>query len=739
MNAYAIVFDYPIPESSYVPGSYNNRAFYYDLIHLGEDILLSEKTPIRAIADGKIVQYEYHSGYATTNDGTSIVAVVEHILDSTITFQLKVGDTKTVTVNKVCSIYGHIRKSEEYDGAKLTWEIGQEIKKGEIIGYVNDDAHNGDGSEHLHMGIRLGGHPNYWVYYGYENDSIAESSVLNFASASEIIDNLRCSETPQDHSLARIGGQGTTYWIQNGIMYYISSPNIFSDMVGIPGWGHICDFPAEALSLFQNGIDGNGTDFIGTSSTSEKILIKLINDPKVYRIENGERRWITTLDAFNSLGLDEDDIIIVSQEIIDLFPEGAGIFLGPADINLRVHDFIRTPDPIFADPSSDIFNPNFEANIEIRNDGSSYITIGRMYLEIYNASTGAKLWDMADPISGEPKYVENLTLMPDETFNFGRVVSFFREPGLFRLTARAEIDGQSGELASMNFQVFSKGNIITASQNGALFSMDLPNKVTTYIGEIGISGITDIAYENSRFYGITFTQLISIDLTSKVGSVVGDAGFDDMNALAISANGIIYTATTDGEFISIDPTTAKGTLIGFFGTDLTSGGDMAFHDDGILYASVNRRGYINYWLATVDISTGYATLIGDIGFNNVYGLSFSDGLLYGATSSGQVLAINLMTGEGTLLFQNNIQHWGMTTINDSTIEPDVDNDNDGYTEEQGDCDDNDPLINPGAEDICDDGIDQNCDGTDPDCAPDVDAGGGNGGGGGGCFIGSFFK
>ncbi len=43
---------------------------------------------------------------------------------------------------------------------------------------------------------------------------------------------------------------------------------------------------------------------------------------------------------------------------------------------------------------------------------------------------------------------------------------------------------------------------------------------------------------------------------------------------------------------------------------------------------------------------------------------------------------------------------------------DIDDDKDGYTENQGDCDDSDDTIYPWAEEICDDGIDQNCDGSD---------------------------
>lgn len=45
----------------------------------------------------------------------------------------------------------------------------------------------------------------------------------------------------------------------------------------------------------------------------------------------------------------------------------------------------------------------------------------------------------------------------------------------------------------------------------------------------------------------------------------------------------------------------------------------------------------------------------------------------------------------------------------------VDIDGDGHNTSV-DCDDADPLIFPGAEDVCEDGVDQDCDGFDPDCS-----------------------
>ncbi len=47
---------------------------------------------------------------------------------------------------------------------------------------------------------------------------------------------------------------------------------------------------------------------------------------------------------------------------------------------------------------------------------------------------------------------------------------------------------------------------------------------------------------------------------------------------------------------------------------------------------------------------------------------------------------------------------------------DIDNDGDSYTENQGDCNDDDAAIYPGAVEICGDGIDQDCNGSDLICS-----------------------
>ena len=73
-----------------------------------------------------------------------------------------------------------------------------------------------------------------------------------------------------------------------------------------------------------------------------------------------------------------------------------------------------------------------------------------------------------------------------------------------------------------------------------------------------------------------------------------------------------------------------------------------------------------------------------------------------------------------LLFDSRVKHWraGLSAVPldqpvTLTIDPDklqLDIDADGYTPAQGDCNDYDPTINPGAVEILGDGIDNNCNG-----------------------------
>lgn len=54
----------------------------------------------------------------------------------------------------------------------------------------------------------------------------------------------------------------------------------------------------------------------------ETILVRAVNDYKVYKIENGEKHWIVNQDAFMSNGFDFTQIEEISKLDLELYPKG---------------------------------------------------------------------------------------------------------------------------------------------------------------------------------------------------------------------------------------------------------------------------------------------------------------------------------------------------------------------------------------------------------------------------------
>jgi len=176
------------------------------------------------------------------------------------------------------------------------------------------------------------------------------------------------------------------------------------------------------------------------------------------------------------------------------------------------------------------------------------------------------------------------------------------------------------------------------------------------VGPTGRTNVTDIAFHGPTLYGVSFSELLRLDPETGVASAIGSIGFQT-NGLAVASDGTIYAATTGGELVRVNPVTGAGTLVGSFGGGLTSSGDLAFDSNDVLYGALNSGGSVA--LASIDRGTGAATVIGSTGLGTLYGLAFFCCRLYGTSGPGELVDVNVATGQATVIGRNALTHWGM--------------------------------------------------------------------------------
>lgn len=166
--------------------------------------------------------------------------------------------------------------------------------------------------------------------------------------------------------------------------------------------------------------------------------------------------------------------------------------------------------------------------------------------------------------------------------------------------------------------------------------------------------ITDIdADPQDRLWGISQEKLYRIDRTSASAEEVGSTGLSNLVALEWVDESHLYAANSDGAFLTIDPQTAEAEIIGEFGDEWQSSGDLEIGPDGILYATV-RNGSDGDVLVEIDRDSGRATPVDagtHLGFPYVFGLSSLGGKLLGLTtnlgSSGTGFLIEIDPNTGT--------------------------------------------------------------------------------------------
>jgi len=201
--------------------------------------------------------------------------------------------------------------------------------------------------------------------------------------------------------------------------------------------------------------------------------------------------------------------------------------------------------------------------------------------------------------------------------------------------------------------------VITFTPDSALYRLNPRSHVKVREGLTGVE-LTDVTFRGKTLYAISFTDLYWLNAATGASHHIGSLGFSSANALVTQPKtGTLYGADQFGDFFKINSRTGHATLIGTFGGGLGSAGDLTFAN-GHLYAAVSKSGSPDSFLATVNVRTGSAKIVGNTGYRNVWGLITGNGALYGATYGGSFLAISATTGRGKVIWQEGIAAAGMT-------------------------------------------------------------------------------
>lgn len=161
----------------------------------------------------------------------------------------------------------------------------------------------------------------------------------------------------------------------------------------------------------------------------------------------------------------------------------------------------------------------------------------------------------------------------------------------------------------------------------------------------------DIAIDDlGTGYGVTNTNVLySIDLGAQSTSFIGNTGFLQAG-LAFEFGGLFGSGGNN--LYSIDSTTGVATIVGpGVGGNFNSSGDIAFAGGDLFYAtSSNSCDGIGDCLWTIDANSGVGTIVGATGFDDLVGLVFIDGELFGTSASdNNIYLLDTITGAGTFV------------------------------------------------------------------------------------------
>lgn len=212
----------------------------------------------------------------------------------------------------------------------------------------------------------------------------------------------------------------------------------------------------------------------------------------------------------------------------------------------------------------------------------------------------------------------------------------------------------SAQAADFGYLGTNDGRIGTVDLDTGVFSSIVDTTLNNTLGDIAISN-TGVIFANSISATGGNNTLYRVNPNSGVITPVGDTNVNNIAGLAINTNtDVLYgssfaQAPISGRFLSLNASTGAATTINDI-PNFSAAGDLAYNPSTNTFFGTSTTP-TNSTLFSIGLD-GSSQEIGDIGFDNVYGLILDGSTLYGFTRDGEQLTINTSTGVGT--FENNV-------------------------------------------------------------------------------------
>jgi hypothetical protein len=272
------------------------------IYHLGEDLKASSPQPVRAIANGVVVDACYMNGYGN-------VVAIQHTLPDN---------------SQIISIYGHLSSqqilsvgNDPATGKRLGPIIpnGAAVTKGQLVGFIGTRSENGNWAEHLHFGIKKA------AYYDkndrYRDRGMGDSSsyIAQFYKPSDYLNLIRAVGSPVT---CRLSNMGNKIWV----------PSV--DTMNFCGWRMDDIRPVTQIEMNRHttvsvSLSFPSGTFIEKAGSPEISLIKEYADGG--GVKNRFRQGFSSWSAFIKAGgkSDQSNVRTVSYDEYNLYTQGSDL------------------------------------------------------------------------------------------------------------------------------------------------------------------------------------------------------------------------------------------------------------------------------------------------------------------------------------------------------------------------------------------------------------------------------